>query len=122
MKIELPGKYGGPRLRDGLVVVLFKRGSPVQWASEVLAAFESWLNSTPVEAKSFACVGANSSEDKPANARTLDRCRGMLDAEKVKARKLTSFNVQGPQEANPDFYFKAFLNTKPKVCVQRAAS
>jgi len=114
MKIEIPGEYGGPRLRDGLVVVLFKRGAPVAWAPQVLAAFEFWLKATPDLAKAFACVGANSSEDKPVNARTLGRCRAMLDAKKVKARKLTSFNVHGPQEINPEFYFKAFLNTKPK--------
>ena len=113
MQIELPGKYGGPRLRDGLVVVLFKRGSPVRWAPQVLTAFELWMNATPAEARSFACVGANSSEGKPVNARTVGRCRGMLDAKKVEARKLTSFNVNGPQKANADFCFEAFLSTKP---------
>lgn len=114
MQVELPGEYGGPRLRDGLVVVLFKRGAPVKWASQVLDGFEKWLEATPEHAKAFACVGAKSSEDKPANARTIARCRGLLDAKKVKARELTSFNVQGPQKANPDFYFGVHLDTEPK--------
>lgn len=114
MKIELPGEYGGPRLRDGLVVVLFKRGSPVRWAPQMLTAFELWLSATPDDAKAFALVGANSSATKPTGARTLARCRGMLDAKKVKARELTAFNVHGPQKANADFYFEAYLDTEPK--------
>ena len=113
MQVELPGKYGGPRLRDGLVVVLFKRGSPVRWAPQVLTAFDLWLGAVPDGAKIFALIGASSTKTKPANARTIDRCLAMLKPEKVRARDITSFNVQGPQKTNPDFFFETRGDTKP---------
>lgn len=114
MSIELEGKYGGPRLRDGLVVVLFKRGPFHTWSSEVAAAFEKWLAATPEEGKRFALVGVSSSVDKPVNPRTVGRCRGMLEPERARARELTSFNVQGPQKVNADFHFEAYGSSKPK--------
>ncbi len=105
MNIELQGKYGGPRLRDGLVVALFKQGPFQKWSAEVAQAFQMWLNATGDEARAFASVGASSTEDKPVNARTIGRCRGMLDPKKAAARDLTAFNIHGPSQINADFYF-----------------
>ncbi|PRP90197.1 hypothetical protein ENSA5_67190 [Enhygromyxa salina] len=40
MKVEIEGKYGGPRLRYGLWVAFFKQAPFGKWAAEVAAAFE----------------------------------------------------------------------------------
>lgn len=114
MQVELPGEYGGSRLRDGLTVVLFKRGPFKKWSSELGEAFELWLRSVPEDGKKFALVGASSTATKPVNNRTIGRCRKMLQPEHAAARDLTSFWVQGPERVNPEFRCEVHGVSKPK--------
>ena len=105
MKVEIEGKYGGPRLRDGLLVAFFKRAPFGEWAAEVAAAFELWREATPDEAKSYSLIGANATEEKAATATTVKRCLSQINPKKAAARELSAFVLQGPQETNPDFMF-----------------
>lgn len=103
--IRIEGRYGGPMLRDGLVVAFFKQVPFPEWAAEVAAVFDLWQKAVPPEAIAFAAVGARAADPKPVNARTLGRCRSELDPKKAEKRDISAFELGGPGPVNPDYLF-----------------
>lgn len=103
--IAIPGRYGGPMLRDGLVVAFFHQAPFDEWATAVLGAFEHWLAAVPKPALTFALPSSRESEAEPLGAGVLARCRAQLDPHKATQRKISAFELFGPQEVNPDYLF-----------------
>jgi hypothetical protein len=98
-------------LRDGLIVAFFRQAPFAEWAAEVASVFELWLQTAPPEAIAFAAVGARASDVKPVRATTLARCRGQLDAKKAAQREISSFEIGGAGEVNPDWLFDVWGGT-----------
>jgi hypothetical protein len=103
--IRIQGRYGGPRLRDGLIVAFFRRSPFPQWSPQVRAVFELWLKTVPKEAVAWAAVGSSQAESKPLTSNTIAQALSQLDPSKVGEREINTFYVEGPEEVNPDFHF-----------------
>lgn len=101
--IEIDGRYGGPMLRDGLIVTFFKQAPFPQWAPEVTAAFDYWLSAAPADAITHALVGARATRVAAVQANTVARCRSQLDAGKAAQREISSIELGGPQKVNPSW-------------------
>jgi len=111
--IRIQGKYDAPRVRDGLIVCVFKQLPFTQWAESVERAFDQWLEAVPKGAAAFATVG-NASSGKPVNPRLLTACRAQLDRKKAASRETSGFEIGGPQPLNPDYQFAVWGGTDSK--------
>ena len=96
--IRIEGEYGGPRLRDGLIVAFFRRAPFEQWALQVRAVFELWLATVPKTAVAWATVGSSQEESEPVSAGTVGQALAQLDPGKAAKRKISTFCIEGPQE------------------------
>jgi len=104
--IRIEGKYGAPRVRDGLILCFFRQDRFGGWAAAVGKAFEHWLSAVvPKEAVAHAAVGSSANKVEPVDGRTVAACREQLDAGKAAKRKITGFELGGPQKLNPDHLF-----------------
>jgi hypothetical protein len=110
--IRIAGEYGGPRLRDGLVVVFFKQTPFEGWAAEVQRVFEHWRQTVPKDAAAYAAVGGAATDPKPVTARTLSAISGQLDPAKGKKREISTFEIMGPQDLNADHVFSMVGNSE----------
>jgi hypothetical protein len=104
--ILIEGRYGGPMLRDTLVVAFFRQIPFVQWAAEVRDVFALWQQTAPSDALKWAAVGSRATDVKPVGATTMSRCLGQLDPKKAAKREISSFELGGPGEVNPDWRFE----------------
>lgn len=103
--IAIPGRYGGPKLRDGLVVAFFHQRPFDEWAAAVGRAFEHWLTVVPPRTLAWALPSARANEAVPLRPDVLARCRAQLDPHKASQRRISAFELFGPQKTNPDWLF-----------------
>lgn len=103
--VNEPGRYGGPKLRDGLIVAFFKQAPFDEWASDVLQVFELFEQTIPAGSLAHILVGANASRDWPYSARTRARALGQFDPSKAAQRRISSVEGWGPQPVNADYHF-----------------
>jgi hypothetical protein len=103
--IRFDGKFGATRVRDGLIIAFFRQEPFDKWAAAVGAAFELWLENVPTESVTHAMVGPTASKMDPIGPRTLAGCRAQLEPSKAKQRKISSFEIGGPQQWNSDYRF-----------------
>lgn len=103
--IRIEGRYGGPMLRDGVAVVFFRQAPFVEWAPEVAALFDLFLQTAPAASLTHALVGARASKITRVDATTVARCKLQLDAGKAAQRKLNSFEIGGPEQVNRSWQF-----------------
>jgi len=95
-------------VRDGLLLVFFSRVPFPKMAAGADAILGEWLKLIPPNTIRWARVGANAEDISPADAKTISRCRGMLDPKKAEKKDITKFSLEGPEDTNPDFRFQVF--------------
>ncbi len=103
--VDEAGRYGGPKLRDGLVVAFFRQVPFDEWATDVLQAFELFEQTIPEDALAHILVGAKASRDWPYSMRTRAQALKQFDPSKAAQRRISSVEVWGPQPVNADYHF-----------------
>ncbi|WPB72816.1 DUF3396 domain-containing protein [Archangium violaceum] len=104
-EFRLSNEDDGLFLRDSFVIVFFCKKPFKDLADNYARVFEHWLEATPEQGRKWASVGSNSAEYKPLTPQRLAAARKELDPAKSNTRRLSSFEIGGPQQLNPDFYF-----------------
>ena len=102
--ISITGKKGGVIARSNLVLSFFGKSGVGEWADAGTACFDEWLAAVPPDALTWSLIGASASSYAAANARTVGRCRAVLESAKTK-QQLQSFELLGPDRYTPDYSF-----------------
>lgn len=95
-------------LRDSFILVFFCKKPFKDLAAAYGRAFEHWLETTPEEGRKWASVGANSADYKPLTPQRLAAARKQLEPAKAHTRELSAFEIGGPQQLNPDYFFECW--------------
>jgi hypothetical protein len=103
-EISIAGKKGGVIARTNLVLCFFGQSSVGDWAEAGAMCFDEWLKVVPQDSLAWSLIGASASSYAAANARTVARCRALLEAAKSKDQ-LQSFELLGPDRYTPDLSF-----------------
>ncbi|WP_342377924.1 DUF3396 domain-containing protein [Myxococcus stipitatus] len=106
--IRLSSDDDGLFLRDSFILVFFCKKPIKDLVTNYAKVFEHWLETTPEEGRKWASIGGNSEEFKPLTTQRLAAARKELDSTKARTREVSTFEIGGPQQTNPDYLFEWF--------------
>jgi len=114
-KIRLIDKEEGRLvLRDGILAAFFLPKPLHDYSGAVLEVFNQYLDMVPKGVLTWGSIGAGSESWKAVDAKSLDKCRAMLDPAAAKKRPMTAFElVSGKNAADAPEYAFSFIGTKP---------
>ncbi len=97
---------GNLLVRNSVQLVFFIKRSLTEFSADCGAVFDLWMEKIPADTLRWARIGANAEETSATSKNSVERCKRLLDPKRVEKAAVTAFNIEGPEQLNPDFRFE----------------
>jgi len=108
MQIAVKNDEGELVVRDAQLAAFFIQRPYRDLATAFREVFDYWVSRSPEPARTWALIGPDADEYKPFGPKLLSRAMAQFDPARAKRIDMSSLEIGGPQETNPDYSF-AFI-------------
>lgn len=100
--VRIQGKDGDSLVRENLIVAFFGTGPFAKMVDGFARCVDRYLGMVPNEALTWSLIGSTATTLKPASAKDIAKCRGLLTASTAKQKDI-HFQLLGTDKWGPDY-------------------